>query len=302
MTPPSSAALPEWHFHGQGVIISGGARGIGAGLVKQFARSGATVLFGDIDTIGAMELCAELAAEQHPVHFIEADFTTAGAWPLLRDAAQRLGLPPHLVIANVGISVDEPLEESTLATYERILNANTRSAWLAAHTFGPALRKTHGASLLLIGTVMTHFGTPGYSLYATSKAALSGLLRSLCVEYAPDGVRVNMIVPGFIINDPPAPFREEIPPPLWRDFHAHFGRELAASNPLAQPIPTWGQPADIAQAACFLHSPAARHITGVELPVDGGLLCQTPIPPSTGNAAWQWTEAMREWVRRRLLA
>jgi gluconate 5-dehydrogenase len=143
---------------------------------------------------------------------------------------------------------------------------------------------------------MASFGHQGYSLYATSKAALSGLLRSLCVEFSPAGVRVNLIVPGYILNDPPSLYRAVLPPELWGEFHRRFSREAAAGNPPVQPLSFWGEPEDIAQAASFLHSPAARYITGIELRVDGGLLCQTPIREESGNEAWKWSDEMRQWL------
>lgn len=152
--------------------------------------------------------------------------------------------------------------------------------------------------MVLIGSVMAHFGYAGHTLYTTSKAALSGLLKALTVELGSHGIRVNMIVPGYILNDPPALYRNAIPPHLWRDFHERFAEDFTGANQPQQPLPFWGLPEDIAQAVSFLHSSAARYITGVELPVDGGLLCQTPIQRSS-NDEWAWTPAMKEWLAER---
>jgi len=292
-----SYSLPQWNFQGDCVIISGGARGIGAGLVTHFARAGASVVFGDIDTIGAKELLEEL--DDLPVHFVEADFAEPDAWEKLKARAEALGLSANLVIANAGIGHQGRVEETPVEMFDRLIHLNVRSAWLAARTFGETLAKNRG-SLLLVGSVMASFGTEGQTLYSSSKAALAGMLRNLCVEYAPKGVRVNMIVPGYILNDPPSLYRTEVPPKLWREFHQRFGLAAAEANPPVQPLAFWGEPSDIAQAACFLHSAAARYISGAELRVDGGLLCQSPIRPGTGNDAWRWTPEMRQWLEEHL--
>ncbi len=292
-----SSSLPQWNFQGDCVVISGGARGIGAGLVTHFARAGASVVFGDVDTTGAEELLNELAGL--PVHFVEADFAEADAWEKLRTRAEEASLSPNLVIANAGIGHRGRVEETPVEMFDCLLKINLRSAWLAARTFGETLAKNRG-SLLLIGSVMASFGMEGQTLYGSSKAALSGLLRNLCVEYGPKGVRVNMIVPGYILNDPPSLYRNELPSGLWREFHKRFGSSAAAANPPIQPLAFWGEPSDIAQAASFLHSAAARYITGAELRVDGGLLCQSPIRPGSGNEAWQWTPEMRKWLEQHL--
>lgn len=289
----SSPTPIRWDFSGDCVVVSGGARGIGAGLVSHFACSGATVIFGDVDTVGAAELVRELG--DLPVHFVEVDFSQADAWPKLLTHAEAKGLSPNLVISNVGIGHYGPVEQTTVEAFDRVFHTNVRSAWLAARTFGETLAKNHG-SLILVGSVMASFGMEGQSLYSASKAALSGLLRNLCVEYGPKGVRVNMIVPGYIINDPPSTYRKEILPALWREFHRRFSKDAAEANPPVQPLPFWGEPDDIAQAASFLHSQAARYITGAELRIDGGLLCQAPIRPNTGNQSWQWTPEMRDWL------
>lgn len=296
-TSPSSSnpSMPLWNFKGEGVLISGGARGIGAGTVRHFARHGAEVLFGDIDAIGAAQLCEELKAEGYAAHFLEADFGEINAWPRLRKEAERLNIQPSLVVSNTGLGAKECVEGGRIETFDQLMDVNVRSAWLAARELGPVLRQRPGASLILVGSVMAHFGTPEYSIYSTTKAALSGLLRNLCVELQP--VRVNMILPGFIINDPPGPYRQEVPLHLWNAFHARFGPAAAEANPLVQPLSFWGQPDDIAQAIGFLHSPAARYITGAELKVDGGLLCQSPIPKGSGNEAWKWTDEMRQWLK-----
>lgn len=296
---PRLPALPIWDFRGDGLIISGGARGIGAEMVRHFSRHGADVLFGDIDTIGARQLCEELAGEGRRVHFLEVDFAMADAWERLREEAVRLSLRPSLVVSNVGIGLNLSTEETSVEMFDRLAHANLRSAWLAARDFGPQLRQTPGSSLLLVGSVMASFGHPGHTLYATFKSALSGLLRSLCTELSPQGVRVNLLVPGYILNDPPPLYRQTVPAELWVEFHRRFGAEVAEKNPPVQPLAFWGEPRDIAQAASFLHSPAARYITGIELRVDGGLLCQSPIKTGSGNEAWIWTQEMTAWLRER---
>lgn len=279
------------------VIVSGGARGIGAAIVRHYARHGATVLFGDTDTVGAHQLQESLQQEGFPdVYFEEIDFSAPEAWLQVRKALEQSKLRPSLLVANAGAGHSEQITSTPVETFDTLLALNTRSPWLAARDIGPLLAQTKGASMVLIGSVMASFGHPGHSIYTTAKAALAGLLRSLCVELAPDGIRVNMVTPGYILNDPPPLYRHSIPRELWNEFHARFGAAAALSNPPTQPLRFWGEPTDIAEAVAFLHSPAARYISGAELRVDGGLLCQTPIVAGTGNDSWVWTPEMREWL------
>ncbi len=283
-----------WDFRGQCALVSGGARGIGAAIVRRLAASGADVVFGDTDSVGGRELTAELGGH---ARFVAADFGEAGAWPALLQDAASAGWAPSLVVANVGINPPGRVEEFSLEVCDRVLRTNQRSMWLAAHDTVPALRRRPGSSLLFTSSVMARFGSHRASPYIMTKAAISGLVKSLCVELAPDGIRVNAILPGYIQIDPPHYFRERLPRALWDEFFAVFRDHFLRRAGSIQPLALAGSPEDIAQAVCFLHSDAARFISGTELVVDGGLLCQSPIAPGRGDDAQGLTPEMTAWFK-----
>jgi 3-oxoacyl-[acyl-carrier protein] reductase len=151
-----------------------------------------------------------------------------------------------------------PLESIAAAEWRRVIEVNLNGAFFVAQAAAPALRRSRGAAVF----IASRAGRTGYAAlnasasgtkphYAASKAALLSLVKSLAIELAPDGVRVNAVVPGSIEGS-------MIPRERWP--------ELAARIPLGR----LGTPQEVAEAVCFLCSPAARYITGHGLDVNGG--------------------------------
>ena len=231
-------------YTGKSVLVVGGTSGIGLGIASAFRDAGATVT-----ATGATD--AEVAA---------TSTTTGIAFHTLnvRDAAavdamaRDFGSIAALIdCAGVNLRAAEFTEDG----FTTALDINLTGAMRLATAFRPRLA---GGAMLAIGSMFSFFGAPHAPAYAASKAGLVGLVKSLAVAYAGDGIRVNALAPGWI---------ETAMTAVPRANPARFA-ELSARIPLGR----WGTPADIAPAALFLCSPLASYITGSVLSVDGGYL------------------------------
>lgn len=295
----SQTANPVWNFQGQTVLISAGARGIGRGIVRAFIAAGANVVFGDVDESGGRELLRLLGKSARRAVFVPADFAREDAWPTLcRSLPKRW--TPSVFVSNVGIGIHRPIGETPVAEYDQVQAINQRSAWLAARTAEPFLRK-RGGSIVLISSIMSRFGGDHHAVYIATKAALLGMTRSLAVELAPSCICVNCILPGFIVADIPSKFRKRVPRELWTDFANLFSSHWLNGYATLQPLKRAGLPEDVAQAVCFLSSPAARFITGTEITVDGGvgLSMASATHAKSFRQSMVWTRPMQQWLQKR---
>lgn len=287
---------PQWNASSTVALISGGARGIGRGIVRALAASGANVVFGDKDRTGGLEtvaLCRDLPGS---ALFCEMDFSEVEAWPQMLTACLNAGWTPTLGVSNVYFSQKIPVEETTMDTYSKAEAVNQRSGFLMASTLAPAFAPS-GGTLIFIGSIMSEFGLTNDALYGMTKNALIGLTRSLAVELAPRSITVNCIQPGFIVLDPPAEFRTIMPSELWSEFFLRFRKDIEAVYANYQPLPLAGLPDDIAQMVLFLSSASGRFVTGSTLHVDGGAALSIATPSSYFSE--ELKRDARSWIASR---
>jgi len=226
------------------VLVVGGTSGIGLGIATAFRDAGASVT-----ATGATQAEVDAAGSIGGITFYALNVRDAAA---ISAAADNSGPIAALVdCAGVNLRAAEYTEDG----FTTALDINLTGAMRLATAFRPKLA---GGAMLAIGSLYSFFGAPHAPAYAASKAGLVGLVKSLAVAFAPEGIRINALAPGWI---------ETAMTAVPRANPARFA-ELSARIPIGR----WGTPADIAPAALFLCSPLASYITGAVLPVDGGYL------------------------------
>ncbi|NAZ35652.1 SDR family NAD(P)-dependent oxidoreductase [Rubellimicrobium sp. CFH 75288] len=236
-------AAPHWNFEGARVLVIGASRaGIGAAIARAFAAAGAAV------TITGLE---EEPAEPDRGRFAyrRLDVTDGAA---IGDLAA--ALPELDVLVNCA-AITARGEEMDPAFFARVVDVNLFGTFRTALAFHPHLRAS-GGCVVNLASMYAIFGSPRNPAYGASKAGVAQLTRSLAIAWAPDGIRVNAVAPGFVVTEQSARSRTD---------PAHVAA-VAARTPLGR----WGEPEDIAGAVLFLASSAAAFVTGVCLPVDGG--------------------------------
>jgi NAD(P)-dependent dehydrogenase (short-subunit alcohol dehydrogenase family) len=238
------------------VLITGGASGIGAGLVAAFVRQGSRVAFVDIDDAAAATLIAELADDAtHPPIYRRLDLTDMAA--LTRTVAEieaALG-GFDVLLNNAGNDDRHSIADITPDYWDDRLAVNLKHHFFMAKAVVPALKRAGGGAILNFGSISWHLALGDLIVYQTAKAAIEGLTRGLARDLGRDDIRVNTIVPGNVQT------------PRQLKWYTPDGEaEIVA----AQCIDGRIQPADVAALALFLASDDARMCTGHDYFIDAG--------------------------------
>lgn len=243
---------------GQVVFVSGGASGIGAEIVTQFARQGAQAAFVDIDDANAEALVKALAAQGLAAPFYQhCDIRDIAA---LRQAIatviERFG--PISTLVNSAAS-DDPhtIAEVEPEYWDERMARNLRHHFFAAQAVRPAMAEAGGGSIINIGSTVWLFGAPNTIAYATAKAAISGMTRSMARELGPENIRVNCVIPGWVMTERQlATYIDEA-----------AEQQIATRQSLSH---RRIQPADIANMVLFLAADESRSCAGQNFIVDAG--------------------------------
>lgn len=239
-------------LQGRSVLVTGGASGIGAEIVRAFAAQKARVAFVDIDAAAGSAVAAETGAAFHPLDLtdIPALRTTLGA---IEAAAGGI----DVLVNNAGRDDRQALEGVEPEDWRRLLSLNLDHQFFATQAVAPGMTRRGGGSVIMFGSISWMRGRPGMVGYTTSKAAINGLTRTLARELGPSGIRVNCIVPGAIVTE--RQLR------LWAD--PDKGREFIALQALKFRL----EPSHVARLALFLGSDESAGATGANFVVDAGL-------------------------------
>lgn len=242
-------------FDGRRVLVTGGSGGIGASVATHAARQGAVVAVSGRNRDRLDALVDSLPGPGHVA--IVADLTDPdAAGGLIAGAAEALG-GIDVVVHAAGVHSARPLKSIDAAHVASVLETNVTSALMLAKAFRDRRIPKRDASLVLMSSVVATVGQPGVSAYAASKGAVSALTRSLALELARDGIRVNAVEAGIVDT------------PMTDDIRGTVGDSAFALIEAAHPLGI-GTADDVALAVLFLSSHASRWMTGTSLVVDGG--------------------------------
>ncbi|MEM6548621.1 MAG: SDR family oxidoreductase [Pseudomonadota bacterium] len=247
----ANAVYPD--LRDRSVFVSGGATGIGEALVRAFAAQGSRTAFVDIDVQAGQALAAELG---DAVHFAPCDITDTPAYQAaIRAAADRFG-PVTALINNAANDLRHSLEDLTPQRFDELVAVNLKHSLFAAQAVAPMMRAAGGGSIVNFGSISWMIPQGNFPSYATSKAGIHGMTRTLAKDLGPDGVRVNTVVPGWVMTEKQRR--------LWLD---EAGKRAIAENQLLQsPL----MPEHIARMVLFLASDASAMCTAQNFTVDGG--------------------------------
>ncbi len=245
------------HFllDGQLALVTGGGTGIGLAISHALIEAEGRVIITGRREDPLKQACEELGGK---AHFIQHDVGDIGSIPALIERIENEFGPLEILVNNAGINMKKSALETTAEEMHNIMEVDLLGPFALCRECGIRMVDRKRGSIVNIVSMAAIFGLPLVSAYSAAKSGLMGLTRVLASEYSPHGVRVNAIAPGFIetemsrkalANDPPR-----------RD-------KILARTPMG----TLGQPDDIGHATVYLCSPAGKFVTGVILPVDGGV-------------------------------
>lgn len=243
-------------LNGRIAVVTGGSSGIGAGMASALAFAGARVVLAARDPARLVSVAGELARAGCQAGWVSADLgDRAEVGRAAAEAAAVFG-EPDILVNCAGVNLRPPLAEMTEGEWDRTLAVNLTAPFLLGQRFGPSMAGRGWGRIINVTSQQAHraFGNSGG--YGASKGGLAALTRSQSEAWAPSGVTVNAICPGFVAT----PLTEQVAADPVRSA-ALASRTMIGRN---------GEPADFAGAAVFLASPASAYVTGQTLFVDGG--------------------------------
>jgi len=239
---------------GETALITGGGTGLGLGIATAFVQAGARVVLvgrrADVLKEAAERLGSAALYEAHDVTNVDA------AEALIARVTERSG-PISILVNNAGIHLKKPAIDTTPTEFNAVLQTHVVAAFSLTRAVLPAMLEREHGNILFTASMASLFGIPKVVAYAAAKSAYLGMVYSLATEVSPHGVRVNAIAPGWIESE--------------------MSRKALAGDPARSqkilgrtPMNRFGTVEGVGLAATYLCSPAARFVTGVILPVDGG--------------------------------
>jgi NAD(P)-dependent dehydrogenase (short-subunit alcohol dehydrogenase family) len=242
------------------VVVTGAAKGIGAGIAEAFARAGWSLVAVDRD---ATQLRAAASHWGQSVATLVGDVADRAT----NDAAVKMAIDRFggldAAVGNAGMVLAKLIDDSTSEEFDRIFSINVKALMYLAQAAHKALAKSEG-SLTVIASKSGLVAQRNSPLYVATKGAAVQLARALALDWAHEGIRVNAVCPGIVDTPMLQEFFDAMPDP----------DASRRENEVAQPLGRLATPAEIASVVLFLATPAAAFITGVALPVDGGFTAE----------------------------
>jgi len=235
-------------------VVTGGASGFGAGIVRKFAEEGARVVVADLNVNGAHEIAAEVKGLG-----IQVDVADGASVAAMVDATLGAYGRLDILVNNAGTThYPAPLEEVTEQDFDKVFAVNCKSVFLTAQNIVPVMKKQGQGAILNVASTAGVSPRPRLNWYNASKGWMNTATKAMAVELAPRGIRVNAINP--VAGETP----------LLKVFMGEDTPEIRAKFLSTIPIGRFSTPSDMGNAACFLCSDEASMVTGVCMEVDGG--------------------------------
>jgi NAD(P)-dependent dehydrogenase (short-subunit alcohol dehydrogenase family) len=237
------------------IVVTGGAAGIGRGVVERFVAAGDNVIALDRDASALADL---------GVTGVQVDVSDRAA---LAAAAAEIGAVDVLVCA-AGVQRYGTVVDTPYAVYDEVMAVNVGGVFFACQAFVPKLPR--GGSVVVVASVQAYAAQKSVAAYSMGKGALLSLVRAMAVDHADDGIRVNAVCPGSVDT------------PMLRTSAAQFGGGRSTDDVVAEwgrshPLGRVATPGEVAEVIYFLSSPAASFMTGADVKVDGGLTAGLPV-------------------------
>jgi NAD(P)-dependent dehydrogenase (short-subunit alcohol dehydrogenase family) len=252
--PATQPGLQVFSLAGRVALITGGGTGIGFEIARCMVAAGATVIITGRRESVLQGSAADLG---EGAHFLVNDVADLGSLDALVEQVEATHGPLDILVNNAGINMKKPALEVTDEDFSRIIHTNLNAVFALTRAAAKRMVARRSGSILMISSMAAYYGIDRVVAYAASKSAVEGMVKVLASEFSAQGVRVNAIAPGFIETE--------------------MSRTAMNSDPDRRdramrrtPMGKFGKPSDIGHAAVFLASEAARYVTGVSLPVDGG--------------------------------
>jgi NAD(P)-dependent dehydrogenase (short-subunit alcohol dehydrogenase family) len=244
-------------INGEAVFVTGGATGIGATLVEAFVQQGAKVAFADIDGAAGTALAARLGADaRHPPWFRQLDVSDVSALGLaIGDASAAVG-PLFALVNNVGNDTRHSPEDVSAESWRQCLAVNLDAAFFASQSAFTTMRSRGRGSIINMSSINAILGPANMPGYVTAKAGLIGMTKALARDYGDAGVRVNAVLPGWVVTD------RQLEKWLTPEAEAEWMKQVALKARLL--------PEHVANLVLFLAADDSAMLTGQSLTIDGG--------------------------------
>ena len=246
---------------GKVALVTGAAMGLGAETARRLAQEGARVMLTDLDEAAGDAVAAEIVAAGGNAAFLRHDVAQESDWEAVIAATVARFGGLQVLVNNAGISGGTlPLLEHSLEDWRRVMSVNLDGVFLGLRHGGPAIAASGGGSIINLSSILGKVGLPNAAAYCASKGGVLLLTKAAALEWAPLGLRVNSVHPGFI----------ETPMVTAAMRNAENGNEMRDQLISAHALGRFGTPREIADAILFLASDESSFMTGAELVVDGG--------------------------------
>ncbi|MGE0216125.1 SDR family NAD(P)-dependent oxidoreductase [Mycolicibacterium sp.] len=245
---------------GKVVVVSGGARGMGAAHVRRLAEEGARVHFGDIEDELGEKLCAQLSGEGLDVVFHHLDVTALTSWQHMVAAVEAADGRIDVLVNNAGILDMAGLDDASEQSWRRTIDVNQTGVFLGTKAALALLRRSPAPSVVNVSSIFGLVGAAGYIAYTASKGAVSTMTKSMAFTYGPEGIRCNSIHPGYIQTPMLDEELDGLPDGSVETIHEQI------------PLRRFARAEEVSEVVVFLASDRSSYVSGAEIVVDGGLL------------------------------